>query len=108
MKNLTLFALAMIAFATTNTPVLAAETTTATSIIRTADLDLSNVSGQRTLEHRLSIAIVEACGDASNVDLEGRNMVRACRVYTRAKVTAERDRLVELASRATDSILAAR
>lgn len=108
MKKLTLFTLSMIAVAATNAPVLAAEPGTATSIVRTADLDLSNASGQQTLEHRLSIAIVEACGDASNVDLEGRNAVRACRVDSRAKVTAQRDRLVELASRGKDVILAAR
>lgn len=81
---------------------------TATSIVRTADLDLGSASGRRTLDHRLSIAIVEACGTASNVDLEGKNGVRACRVAARAKVAAERDRLVALASTGKDVILAAR
>ena len=108
MKSLTISLLALLSSAFTITPVIAAEAETATSIVRTADLDLGSAAGQRTLEHRLSIAIVEACGSASNVDLEGRNAVRACRVEARAKVAAERDRLVELENRGTDVILAAR
>ena len=108
MKNFALFALAMIASAATITPAIAAEPSTAIAIVQTADLDLTNAKDVRILDHRLSLAIVEACGAASNVDLEGRNAVRACRVDARAKVSTERDRLVELASRGTDIILAAR
>lgn len=99
MKSLTIFLLALMSSAVTLSPVIAAEPYTATSIVRTVDLDLNSAGGQRTLEHRLSIAIVEACGSASNVDLEGQNAVRACRVEARAKVAAERDRLVQLATR---------
>lgn len=107
MKNLTIFLLALLSSAVTITPVIAAEPN-ATSIVRTADLDLGSAKGQRTLDRRLSIAIVEACGEASNVDLEGRNAVRTYRVEARAKVAAERDRLVELAQRGGATILAAR
>lgn len=106
MKTLTLSALAMLASAVTNTSVIAAELATATSIVRTADLDLSNASGQRTLEHRLSIAIIEACAEAFDVDLAGQNAVRECRVEARAKVVAERDRLIELASRGNGVLVA--
>ena len=81
------------------TPAFAAEPTIATSTVRSGDLDLGTASGQQTLEHRLSIAIVDACGNASNIDLEGQNAVRFCRVEARAKVVAERDRLIDLASR---------
>jgi UrcA family protein len=110
MNKFTLFALSLVASAATITPVVAAEPAepaASTSIVRTADLDLGSISGQRTLEHRLSIAIVEACGQASNVDLEGQNAVRACRVEARAKVAAERDRLVELASQSSHGTLVA-
>jgi UrcA family protein len=106
MTKFTLFGLALIASAVTITPVVAAEPATATTIVRTADLDLGSAAGRRTLEHRLSIAIVEACGTVSNVDLQGRNAVRACRVEARAKVVAERDRLVELASHGQPSLIA--
>ena len=108
MNKFTIFGLALIASAATISPVAAAEpaSVTATSIVRTADLDLGSTAGQRTLEHRLSIAIVEACGTASDADLAGQNDVRACRVEARAKVVAERDRLVELASKGTPSLIA--
>lgn len=108
MKNLSLFALALIASAVTLSPVVAAEPAAGIAIVNTADLDLGNARDVRTLDRRLTIAIVEACGEASNVDLEGRNAVRACRADARAKVNAERDRLVQLASRSGDILLAAR
>jgi UrcA family protein len=106
MNKFTIFGLALFASAATISPVVAAEPATATSIVRTADLDLASKAGQRTLEHRLSIAIVEACGEASDADLAGQNGVRACRVDARIKVAAERDRLVELASRGTQILVA--
>lgn len=108
MNKFTLIVLAMIASADTITPVIAAPPATAIAIVRTADLDLGTAAGQRTLDHRLTIAIVEACGAASDVDLQGQNAVRACRVETSASVGAERDRLIEIASRGQDFTLAAR
>jgi len=108
MTKFTFFALAMIASAATITPVIAAEPAAGIAIVSTADLDLTDARDVRTLDRRLSIAIVEACGEASTVDLAGINAVRACRVDARAKVNATRDRLVELASRGSDVILAAR
>lgn len=99
MKQLSIFLAALLASAVTITPVVAAEPAAGIAVVNTADLDLSHAADVRTLDRRLSIAIVEACGEASNVDLEGRNAVRACRVDARAKVNAERDRLVQLAAR---------
>lgn len=99
MKNFSLFALALIASAITISPVVAAEPAAGIAVVNTADLDLGNAADVRTLDRRLTIAIVEACGEESIVDLEGRNAVRACRVDARAKVDAERDRLVQLAAR---------
>ena len=99
MKELPIFLAALLASAVTLSPAIAAEPAAGIAIVSTADLDLSNARDVRTLDRRLSIAIVEACGEASNVDLEGRNLVRVCRVDARAKVNAERDRLVQLAAR---------
>ena len=77
-------------------------------VVRTADLDLSQASGQQTLDRRIAIAVVEACGMASNVDPAGKNEVRNCRTETSARVAADRERLVELASKGKDIVLAAR
>ena len=52
---------------------------TVVSVVRTADLDLSSISGQRQLEARLVRAAREVCGEASNVDLKGSNDAAACR-----------------------------
>lgn len=60
-------------------PVLAEPAPQNVSIVHTADLDLSNKSGQARLEHRLVIAAHEVCGTASEADLAGRNEVRQCR-----------------------------
>ena len=77
-------------------------------VVRTADLDLASVSGQRLLERRLGSAVVEACGAASRVDLAGSNAVRRCRDDTRARIAADRERLVDLASRSGSIVIAAR
>lgn len=98
MKQFSLFLAALLASAITLSPAIAAEPA-GIAIVNTADLDLGNAGDVRTLDRRLTIAIVEACGEASNVDLEGRNAVRACRVDARTKVNSERDRLVQLAAR---------
>ena len=75
------------------------------SVVRTADLDLSTQAGQRALDHRLIEAARDVCGTASDVDLAGKNQVRACR----ASVLAEaRSRGEQLASRGTPIVVAAR
>lgn len=108
MKTLTTLSLMLSALAATPALAQAAPSAETQIIVSTADLDLGSATGKRTLDHRIAIAIVEACGSASNVDLEGRNAVRACRVEARAQAAAERNRLVVLANRSTDIILAAR
>ncbi len=105
MTKFLIFAAALSAVAS---PAIAADPTAGIAIVSTDDLDLGNARDVRTLDRRLSIAIVEACGEASNVDLEGRNLVRACRIEARVKVNAERDRLVQLAQRETSTQFAAR
>ena len=77
------------------------------SIVHTADLDLTTEAGRRALDVRLSHAAREVCGTASDVDLEGKNTVRACRdsVLADARATGE-----QLASRGDHDaiVLAAR
>ena len=99
MKQFAILLAALLASAVALSPAIAAEPAAGIAIVSTADLDLANARDVRTLDRRLTIAIVEACGEASNVDLAGRNAVRACRVDARAKVNAERNRLVQLAAR---------
>ncbi len=76
-------------------------------IVRTADLDLASVAGQRLLDRRLAHAVIEVCGAASAADLAGSNTVRRCRVETLARVTSERERVVELASKAVQIVIVA-
>ena len=94
--------IALLLLAAASASPLAAETITATRSVETADLDLSSAAGVRALEHRLTIAIVDACGEASDVDLQGANQVRACRAEARQRVAGERDRIV--AQRATSAL----
>jgi UrcA family protein len=74
------------------------------SLVRTADLDLGSDAGRRTLDRRLTQAVREVCGTASDVDLEGKNDVRQCRAETLAKARSQRDSV--LAERAGDSAIA--
>jgi UrcA family protein len=67
------------------------------SLVRTADLDLSTASGQRTLDVRLAHAAREVCGTASDVDLEGKNDDRRCRADVLAKANGQRDQLLAAA-----------
>jgi len=107
MKTLSSLILTLSAFAAT--PVLAQSSPLAESrvVVRTADLDLSGAKGQRALDHRIAIAVIKACGETSNIDPAGRNEILRCRDETSARVDASRDRLVELASKGKDIVLAA-
>lgn len=69
------------------------------SLVRTADLDLGTESGQRKLDHRLANAAREVCGEASDVDVAGKNEVRRCRDETLAKVKSQRDSMFAAARR---------
>jgi UrcA family protein len=99
MKNTALFTLALIASAATVTPTVAQafEPVTVTSIVRTADLDLSNSDGQRELDRRIVQAAREVCGAASDVDLEGKNAVRQCRADTIAQAASQREQVLAAA-----------
>ena len=75
------------------------------SIVRTADLDLTSKAGRAQLDHRLVTAAYEVCGEASNVDLAGKNDIRACRADVLAKARADGQ---QLASRGAPILVAAR
>jgi UrcA family protein len=108
MKKTAILALAMIASAATLMPTaaLALEPVTATSIVHTADLDLSSDSGQRELDRRIVRAAREVCGEASNVDLEGKNAVRQCREETIAQAASHREQLLAAARSGSPIVVA--
>lgn len=91
-----IFLATLLAFSAT--PALAEQPVTAISIVQTADLDLSSARGQQALQHRLSQAVKEVCGTASDVDIAGKNDVRRCRVETLAGLSAERNQRIAAAS----------
>lgn len=77
-------------------------------VVSAADLDLKSTADQRTLDRRLARAVIEACGDASTVDLAGSNDIRRCRTGTSASIAGHRDRLVQMATKRPGIALAAR
>jgi UrcA family protein len=76
----------------------------AVSLVRTADLDLSTESGRRQLDRRIANAARDVCGAASDVDIEGKNAVRQCRVGTIAQAKLQKDSI--LAARTRDLTIA--
>ncbi|MBA3666432.1 MAG: UrcA family protein [Sphingomonas sp.] len=79
-----------------------------TRVVVAGDLDLSTATGLRILDQRLTIAIVDACGEASPSDLVGQNQVSACKVNARTQVRTERDRIVAQRTQPAQSQIAAR
>ena len=91
-----IFLATLLAF--TATPALAEQPVTVISTVQTADLDLASAKGQRALDRRLSLAVKEVCGTASDVDIAGKNDVRRCRVETLASLASERNQRIARAS----------
>ena len=79
-------------------PAFAEAPVIATSTVQTADLDLSTAKGQQALDRRLSQAVKEVCGEASDVDIAGKNEARRCRAETYANLASERDQRIARAS----------
>jgi len=75
------------------------------SIVRTADLDLSNKAGRAALDHRLVVASYEVCGTPSDADLVGKNKARECRADVLASARAQSG---QLAARSAPIQIAAR
>lgn len=103
MTKTALFALALVATATTITPTVAqaSELDRVSSIVQTADLDLSSDRGQRELDRRIARAAREVCGQVSDVDLAGQNDARKCVVDTVAGATSQREQLLAAARTGT-------
>ena len=96
----TLKIIAAAAFATTllirAVPVFAEQGPTQNvSVVHTYDLDLSSNAGQRALDHRLVNAAIEVCGTASDVDMTGKNAVRACRADVLRRARANSNELAK-------------
>jgi len=91
-----IFIATLLAF--TATPALAEPPVTVSTTVQVADLDLSSKSGQRALNHRLSLAAKEVCGTASDVDIAGKNEVRQCRAETFASLASARGQRIAAAS----------
>ncbi len=70
-----------------------------TVAVHYGDLDLGSAAGRSTLDHRIRHAVRAACGEASSVDLEGQNLVAACRADLTASLAAQRDRALAAAAR---------
>lgn len=67
-----------------------------TRVVAVADLDLASDAGRAALDQRLTRAVIEVCGAASDADLAGKNDVRACRERTLAEArTAGSDRIAQ-------------
>lgn len=86
----------------------AAEPAMVTSVVQTADLDLSSDAGRRALDRRITRAAIEVCGAASDADLEGRNAVWQCRDDVIAKASVQREQLLAAAQAGRTIVLAAR
>ena len=83
-----------------STPAYAQQGPVAIVTVETADLDLSTAAGQRALDLRLTHAVRDVCGEASDADVAGKNEVRRCRAETLANLASERDqRIAEAPSR---------
>lgn len=91
-----------------STPLLAQPVGQTTRVVEASDLNLSTSAGLRALDQRLTIAIVDACGEASPIDLVGQNQIRACKVEARAQVRIVRDHIIAERTRSTQTQVAAR
>ena len=110
MTKTALFALALMSSAVTVTPTVAqaAEPLAVTSVVQTADLDLSTAEGQRALDHRITRAAYDVCGEVSDADLVGKNEVRQCRADTVAAAASQRQQLLAVRSGAPIRVASAR
>jgi UrcA family protein len=100
MTKFFLFLAALASSAAVITPAVAQEVETRT--VAVADLDLATDAGRIALDRRLVHAVIEVCGDASNVDLAGKNDVRDCRTRTLAAARSATEQ--RLAARSSDAI----
>ena len=98
---MTKFLLPLLSLAAIASPVTA-QSDLETRVVAVADLDLGSDAGRHALDQRLTRAVIEVCGIASDADLAGKNDVRACRTKTLAAARAEGDQRIAL--KASDTI----
>ena len=81
-------------------PALAADPAPAprSAAVGYSDLNLASEAGQRILDARIGRAVREVCGEASDIDVRGRNLVAQCRADT-AKAAAAKRRAVLASAR---------
>lgn len=94
-------ALATAALFFATAPARSAQIAPATEVVRivpTADLNLASEAGRKALNHRITRAVIDLCGQAADVDLAGRNAVRKCRADTLAEAYQARDQRLVLRS----------
>lgn len=103
----TLLSLAALAAAFTAMPASAQSAAPTSVAVSTADLDLRSLAGIASLDRRIHAAIRTLCGEASDVDVHGKNAVVRCRTATLAAVSAQRNQAITLARRAGGTVLAA-
>ena len=102
-----LLPLALLASAFTAAPAWAQPPASATITVHTADLDLGSRAGVAALDRRINAAIGLVCGDASDADVHGKNVVVRCRAEARAQAAAQRNRALAFARRAGQTTFAA-
>ena len=101
----TLLSLAALAAAFTALPASAQTAAAPASVaVATADLDRRSPAGIAALDRRIHAAVRTLCGEASDVDLHGKNAVGKCRVEALAQ--AETQRAQAIASTRTAGALA--
>jgi UrcA family protein len=99
MRTIALSVLALIFSVAAATPSAAdaLEPVVVTSVVDTADLDLSSANGQRQLDLRIIQAAREVCGGVSDADLRGKNAARQCVASTIAAAASKREHLLAAA-----------
>jgi UrcA family protein len=102
----TLLSLAALAAAFTSLPASAQSAAPASVAVSTADLDLHSPAGIAALDRRIQVAIRTLCGEASDVDVHGKNAVGRCRAETLATIAPQRAQAIALARRSTSTVLA--
>jgi UrcA family protein len=106
MKNL--IPIALLAGAFFASPSVAAPAPAgAPHVVRYADLDLSSPAGRQALDRRIGLAVRDACGAASDVDIHGKNVVVRCRVEARAEADLQRAVALATLSAGGDQIASA-
>lgn len=94
----TLLPLAALAAALVAHPASAQTAPSAPQVVHYADLDLSSRGGVRELDRRIAAAVRDACGEASDADLHGKNLVIRCGIEARGQAQAQAQRAIAVAS----------